>query len=186
MSPLLRAALRRNWRLIGAIAAFAIFTVIHFGFFRPAAARYHAALVSVGGIEAVFNPGGNRPVLPPRVFSLITDNSLTPQDAQERGGSGALGVILLEDLGRIAARTGLAIVSSDPGPVSQEPLTVQVRAHLTLRGHYGEVVAFFDEMSSSRSLVLVERFEIKPETESNDLLEIWVSRLYLKQASTRP
>ena len=186
MNPILYAALRRNWRLIGAIAAFVIFTVIHFGFFRPAASRYRAALAGVGGLEAVFNPGGNQPLLPPRVYALITDNSLGPQDAQDRGGSGALGVILLENLGRIAARSGLKVTSSEPAPVSQEPLTTQVRAHLVLRGRYAEVVAFFDEMSRTPALILVERFEIKPETDSDDLLEIWVSRLYLKQAGAKP
>lgn len=186
MIAILFAALRRNWRLFGTIAAFAVFTLIHLVFFRPAAARYRAALASVGGIEAVFNPGGGRPLLPPRVYSLIAANSLRPQDAVERGASGALGVVLLEDLDRIATRSGVAIVTSEPGTVSQEPLTTHVRARVLLRGRYAELIAFFDELSQSESLILVERFEIRAGNESDDLLELWVSRLYLKQAGGKP
>lgn len=186
MNALVLAALRRNWRLIGTIAAFVIFTLIHLVFFRPAAARYQAALASVGGIEAVFNPGGGRPMLPPRVYALIAENSITPQDALDRGGSGALGVILLEELGRLASRGGLTVVSSEPGQVTQEPLTTQVRARLTVQGRYAELIAFFDELSGSESLILVERFSITPGSGGEDLLELWVSRLYLKQAGPQP
>jgi hypothetical protein len=181
MNPVLLATLRRNWRLVGAIAAFVIFTFIHFAFFRPAAARYRAALVRAGGLEAVLDPNGGRPPLPPRVFSLITDNSLLPQDAQERGGSGALGVILIESLGRIASRSGLTVVSSEPQPVTQEPLTTQVRAHLHMRGRYREIVGFFGALSESPELLLVERFLITPGDGENDDLEVWISRLYMKQ-----
>ncbi len=186
MNPLLIAAFRRHWRVAGALLAFAIFTVIHLAFFRPASERYRRALASVGGIEAVFNPGGSRPMLPPRVFALIADNSLSSQDALERGGSGALGVILLEELGRVAEQAGVRIASSEPGAVTQEPLTTQVRAHLVLRGRYADLVGFFDGISRSESLVLVERFSIKPLEDGSDVMELWVSRLYLKQPGTTP
>ncbi|MEO5617666.1 MAG: type 4a pilus biogenesis protein PilO, partial [Candidatus Eisenbacteria bacterium] len=126
--------------------------------------------------------GGDHAVLPARVYALITENSLTPSDAVERGGSGALGVILLEELGRIATRSGLQVSASEPGRVSQEPLATQVRARILLSGRYSELIAFFDELSRSQSLVLVERFVLTPGGENDDLLELWVSRLYLKQA----
>jgi hypothetical protein len=125
-------------------------------------------------------------VLPPRVYALITENSLTPQDAVDRGGSGALGVILLEELGRVATRGGLRITASEPGLVTQEPLTTQVRARVVMSGRYADLIGFFDELSRSQSLVLVERFEIKPGAEGDDTLELWLSRLYLKQAGARP
>lgn len=182
MNPTLRETLRRNWRLMGAITAFVLFTVIHFAFFRPAAERYRAALASVGGIESVFNPGGDRPLMPPRVFALVADQSLGAQDALERGNSGALGVVLLEDLGRIAGRSDLRVTASEPGQVTQEPLGVQVRAHMTLRGRYPDLVAFFDELTRSSSLFLVDRFTISAEADGSDELELWATRLYLKKA----
>lgn len=181
MSAPLSITLRRQWRLLGAIAAFLIFTVIHYGFFRPAASRYRASLASAGGIQAVFNPGGAQPMLPPRVFALISNHSLAAQDALERGGSGALGVVLLEDLGRIASRAGLRVESSEPGPVAQQPLSVQVRAHLKLRGRYAEIVSFFDEIDRDESLMMVDRFLITGLGENSDLLEIWITRAYLKK-----
>lgn len=186
MSQPLSVVLRRNWRVTGAIAAFVVFTVIHFLFFLPAAGRYRRALDQVGGLEAVFNPSRASPLLPPRLFALITSQSLTPQDASERGGSGALGVVLLEELGRVAGQAGLEIVSSDPGVVAQQPLSVQIRAQLKLRGRYPQIVQFFDDLADSGSLLLVDHFKITPVSETTDELEISVSRLYLKKAATRP
>ena len=181
MNVVLLATLRRNWRLVGAILAFVTFTLIHFAFFRPAAARYRAALAQAGGLEAVLDPNGGHPPLPPRLFSLIADNSLAPADAQERGGSGALGVILLENLGRIANRAGLQVISTEPGVVTQEPLSTQIRAKLRLRGQYREIVAFFDELSRSPALLVVEQFRVAPGDGDQDVLEVSVSRLYLKK-----
>jgi hypothetical protein len=186
MNPIQVAFFRRHWRVLGAILAFLVFSVIHLAFFRPAAARYRAALASVGGIEAVFNPGGGPVGLPPRVYALITENSITPQDAVDRGGSGALGVILVEELGRLASASGVSITSSEPGVVTQEALTAQVRVELTIQGRYSNLIAFLDQISRSRSLILVERFELKPQTATEDELHLWVSRLYLKREAGQP
>jgi hypothetical protein len=181
VSVLLRSLLRRNWRIAGALGAFIVFTVIHFAFFRPAAARYKAALASIGGIEAVFNPGGASPMLPPHLFSLIAEHSLSAQDATDRGTSGALGVALLEEIGRLASGNGLQVTASEPGVVAQQPSSLQVRAHVTMRGRYPAITAFFGELARSRTLVLIDRFSITPVSDSSEELEIWVSRLYLKK-----
>jgi len=182
MNPVMVATLRRHWQLIGAIAAFAIFMYVHFVFFKPTAARYRKAIDSAGGLETVFETIASQSSLPPRVYALATQNTLDAQDAQDRGSSGALGVILIEDLSRVASRAGLSVVASDPGPVTQEPMTVEIRAHLKLRGSYSQIVGFFDELSRGQSLNLVERFQIAPSGETADLLEVWIARLYLKQA----
>ena len=94
------------------------------------------------------------------------------------------GVVLLEDIGRIATRNGLRVLSSEPQPVMQEPLTTQVRAHLIMRGSYPAIAAFFGDLSDGESLFLVERFQLREGETGNDVLEIWISRLYLKQAGT--
>ena len=185
MNPVLRATLRRHWQLIGAIAAFAVFLYVHFIFFKPTAARYRAAVQSAGGLETVFESAATQTSLPPRVYALAAQNTLDAQDAQDRGSSGELGVILIENLSRVASRAGLSVVASDPGPVTQEPLTVEIRAHLKLRGSYAQIVGFFDELSRDSSLNLVERFQISPAGETADLLEVWIARLYLKQAKGR-
>jgi len=186
VNPILVATLRRSWRMTGAIAAFLVFTVIHFLYFRPAAERYRKALSNVGGIEAVFNPSGQRPVLPPRVFALIAQHSLAPQDAIDRGNSGALGVVLLEELGRVATRAGLRVESSEPGPVVQQPLSLQVRAQLRLRGRYSAIVSFFDELARVKSLMMVDHFQITALESGEDQLEVSISRLYLKRATGTP
>lgn len=181
MNPVLLATLRRHWQLLSAIAAFVIFSAIHLAIFRPAAARYRAALDAAGGIDAAFEPGAAPAMLPPRVFALITANSLAPQDAVDRGGSGALGVILLEELGRVASRSGLTMLESEPGPVTQEPLVAQIRAHLRLRGRYDEVADFFSQLSRSDALTVVEHFHVTPAGDGSEILEIWLARVYLKQ-----
>lgn len=183
MNPIFLASLRRHWRILGALSAFLVFTVVHFTIYRPVANRYRAAIASVGGVDAFFNPGRTSAMLPPRVYALLAENSLTPQDAQERGSSGALGVLLLEDLGRIAHDTGLQITASEPGLVTQEALTTQVRARLVMSGRYDEIVGFFDALSRSSSLLSVERFAIRTREGADDQLELWVARLYLKQES---
>lgn len=186
MSLIQGAMLRRNWRFVGALVVFLVFTVIHFAFFRPAAVRYKAALASIGGIEAVFNPGGAAPMLPPHLFSLIAEHSLTSQEATDRAGSGALGVALLEEIGRLASHAGLEVTASEPGIVAQQPLSVQVKAHVSVRGRYSQIIAFFDELARSRTLVLVDRFSISPVSENTEELEIWVSRLYIKKSPGNP
>ena len=173
--------LRRNWRLVGALAALAVFTAIHFLFYRPAAARYQAALASVGGIGAVFRSGSQHAPIPPRTFALITNNTLKSHDAEERGSSGELGVLFLEDLGRLAVRAGLTVISSEPQAVSQDKLATMVRAHVVLRGTYSEAASFLGSLSDSGELITVDSFEITASPGSQDVLDLGVSRVYLKQ-----
>lgn len=185
MNPLLIGILRRHWQFLGAIAVFAIFTVVHLVFFRPAAQRYRTALQGAGGLNAVLESQTPPPMLPPRLFALMAQNSLAPQDAADRGGSGALGVLLLEDLGRVAARSGMSVMTTEPGAVSQDALTTQVRAHLRLRGNYNSAVGFFGQLASSEALTIIERFQISPAENGGVILEVWLSRLYLKQLGGR-
>jgi len=173
--------LRRNWRFVGALGALAVFTVIHFLFYRPAAARYQAALASAGGIGAVFRSGSQHAPIPPRTFSLIANNTLKSGDAEERGSSGELGVLFLEDLGRFAASSGLVVISSEPQAVSQDKLTSMIRAHMVLRGTYSEIASFFGGLSDSGELITVDAFQITEGPGGQDLLDLGVSRLYLKQ-----
>lgn len=178
--------LRRDWRLIGALAALAIFTAIHFLLYRPAAARYQAAIASVGGIGAVFRSGSQHAPIPPRTFALITSNTLKSHDAEERGSSGELGVLFLEDLNRLAVRAGLTTISSEPQAVSQDKLTSMIRAHLVLRGTYSEIASFFGSLSDSGELISVDSFQITEGPAGQDVLDLSVSRVYLKQpAATR-
>lgn len=185
MNPILLASLRRHWQAVSAVAALAIFSVVHLTIFRPAAVRYRSAMAGASGVEAILQPGAAPPMLPPRLFALITSNSLSPQDAADRGGSGALAVILLEDLDRIASKSGLTALNSEPGLVTQDPLVAQIRAHLRLRGSYSEVVNFFSELGRSDMLTIVERLHVEPSSDGNELLEVWISRVYLKQPGAR-
>ncbi len=58
-----------------------------------------------------------------------------------------------------------------------------MRAHITMRGRYSEIVSFFDDLARSRTLILIDRFSITPVADNVDELEIWVSRLYLKKSA---
>ena len=122
--------------------------------------------------------------MPPRLFALIADNSLPPATALERTASGALTAALVEDLNRMAGRHGMALVQTEPGPVTQQQGVVQVRAHLRIRCRYSEFVALLDEIARSGTLIAVDRFTLAPLESGSQMLEVWVSRCILKQGGS--
>ncbi len=180
MNPFLAATLRRHWPLVLATVVFVLFMLADQAVFRPAAHRYQAALARARGLGLSLDPVQVEPVLPPRVFARVTDNALAPAAAVEQANSGVLTARLLEETSQIAQRSGLEVIASEPGLVSQEETSAIVRAHLTMRGSYAGFVAFTDALMRSNHLIAVDRFTLAPQG-TTLAIELWVSRLVLKR-----
>lgn len=181
MNPILVATLRRHWPLVGAVGLFATFTLAHQFVFQPAARRYEASVKRASELGLVLDPTRASAMMPPRVFALVADNALPSAEALELGNSGVLTARLLEDLSRILGERGLEVMATQPGPVSQQSRSVTVRANLRLRGRYAEVVSMFDALAQSGRLISVDRFTMNPEGAGQMQIDLWVSRLILKQ-----
>lgn len=186
MSPALVAILRRHWPVFGALTLFLVFAITQASVFGPMAGRYDAVLKRSHALGIGVDPEETTPTLPPRVFALLTDHALPAAEAQDRAASGALTAGLLEDLNQIASERGLAVLATEPGPVSQDPQSVRVRAHLKMRGNYAAYVAWLSEIAQSRSLTAVDRFSLQSGDYGAMQIDLWVSRYVVKQSgSTR-
>jgi hypothetical protein len=186
MNPILREALRRQWPLFGALGLFLIFALVHALVFQPTAARYESALKHAGEMGLAFDPDQMPQTLPPRVFALLADNAIPATVASERAASGTLTANLLDDLNKRIAAHGMEVLVTEPGPVTQMPHSVQVRAHLKIRCRYLQFTALLDDLGRSGSLVALDRFTLLPNESGAEILEVWVSRSILKQDGTTP
>ncbi len=184
MNPLVAAALRRHWPLAGATIVFVILMLSHQILFMPAMRRYEGAVARAKALGLSVDPAQPEPVLPPRVFARVTDNSMPPAAAVEQASSGVLAARLLEEMTAISQRCGVEVLASEPGPISQQEGSTIARAHLTLRGTYFEFVSFIDALSRGPHLIAVDRFTLAPQS-SGLLIEAWVSRLVLKREGGR-
>ena len=182
INPILSATLRRHWPLIGAIVILLIFTVTDQLFFAPAVRRYQKAVKQASELGMPIDPGTAPAVLPPRLFALLSDNALPAAEAQDRGNSGELAAQLLEDLTGLMSRHGIQVIATEPGTVSQQPNSVQVRAHLKIRARYGQFVDLLGELAHNNRLYSVDRFQMSADESGSQLLELWMSRYVLKQS----
>ena len=115
------------------------------------------------------------------MFALVADNALSAAEAQELGNSGVLTARLLEDLTRLIGEHGMEVIMTEPGAVTQQSRAVQVRAYLKARGRYGEFASLLDALASGRQLIAVDRFTLTAQPSGQETLDLWVSRLILKQ-----
>lgn len=181
MNPIVVATIRRHWPLVGAIGVFAVFTVADQLLFDPAARRYQAAVKRATELGLALDPAQTPAMMPPRVFAVVADNALPSAEATEMANSGVLTARLVETLSRVAGASGVEMVSTQPGAVSQQSRSVTVRGQFRLRGRYDRLVAFLDELSRTGTLIAVDRFTIAPESGGRMQMDLWVSRLVLKQ-----
>jgi hypothetical protein len=181
MNPILAATLRRNWPIVGAIGFFVLFWLGNQLFFRPAAKRYAVAYQQAIDLGLALDPSRAAAMLPPRVFALVADNTLVAAQAQEQGNSGVLTAKLLEELTRSIHDHGMDVVATEPGAVTQQSRSVQVRAYLKVHGRYGQLVSLLDDLAHRRELIALDRFTLSAPPNSPEVLELWVSRYILKQ-----
>jgi len=185
LSPIVAAQLRRNWPLVGAAIAFVLFLMIHLALFLPAASRYRSALKQASDLGMSLDPTETPRIMPPRVFALLSDNSLPAAEAVQRSNSGTLASNLLEDVSRLMSKVGMDVMATEPGATAQQTKTVQVRAYLRVSCTYPQFVQFLDELSHSGTLISVDRFTLVSSAPGRRVLDLWVSRLILKQTGAR-
>jgi Tfp pilus assembly protein PilO len=116
---------------------------------------------------------------------MIGDNTLPTAIANEQGGSGMLTAALLEEVTRLAERSGLEVLETEPNPISSDAHAIQVRARLQMRGPYAAFVAMLDALARQRRLFAVERFTVSP-TGATRAIDLTVSRLVLKRDGGKP
>lgn len=181
MDPIQVAWVRRHWQVVGAIAVLAGFSALHLLWFGPVLARYQRAQRDASALGMALDPAELAPMLPPRLFALISDNSLPAGAVTEQSVSGALTADLLGDLNRRAGAHGIEVLMSEPGLVTQQAEYVLVGAHLRMRGPYGGFVALLDDLANSRRLLAVERFSLSPNDAGVAQIDLVVSRCVIKR-----
>jgi hypothetical protein len=182
LNPVLAATLRRHWPLVGAVGFFAVFWLAHQFLFEPAARRYQESIKQASDLGLPLDLSRAPVVIPPRVLALVAENALPAQEAQELGTSGQLTARLLEDLTRAMNASGLEVLATQPGTVTQQPRYVQVRAYVKVRGRYREIVGVMESLAEGKHLMALDRFSLMPEGDGGAILaDLWLSRLVLKQ-----
>jgi hypothetical protein len=182
MDPRWTVLARRHWQAILAVAVFLVFALVHAVVFGPTLARYRRVERQAIEMGMPLGPTAAPAVAGARVAALIADNSLNATVAEEQGTSGTLTAGLLDDVTRLAVRSGLEILATEQGLVTQLPASVQVRAHLRLRGGYGDFERLLGAFSRSGTLVTVDRFTLQSRTAGSVEIEVWVSQIILKRA----
>ncbi len=174
---------RRHWQVTIVIAVFALFSGVHAAVFGPALVRYRATVRRAAELGMPLDPESQPPGAPAVVLALLGDNSLNAALAEQQGNSGALTAGLLDEATGLAARSGLAVLSTDQGLVTQLSGSVQVRAHLRMRGTYAGFVRFLDATAGSRTLLSVDRFTMNAPAAGAAEIEVWLTQLVLKRTA---
>jgi hypothetical protein len=181
MNPYWTNLARRNWQAVAALLVCLGFAAAHNAAFRPALARYRSSVRQAAELGMPLDATGAQRAASPRVTALLARNSLNTAVAEEQGTSGALTAGLLDEVTRLVAKCGLEVVATEQGLVTQLPSSVQVRAHLKLRGRYAAFVDLLGELARSGSLVAVERFTLQAGAGGGQDIEVWMSQLILKR-----
>jgi len=181
MNPYWTNLARRNWQTIAALLVCLGFAATHAAAFQPVLARYRRDVRQAAELGMPLDATGTQPAASPRTAALLAGNSLNAAVAEEQGTSGALTAGLLDEVTRLVAKCGLEVVATEQGLVTQLPSSVQVRAHLKLRGRYAAFVDLLGELSRSGSLVAVDRFTLQAGAGGRQDLEVWMSQLILKR-----
>jgi hypothetical protein len=177
---------RKNWQALVALAAFLAFAVGHATVFGPLAARYRNDVRVAAEMGMPVDLTGAPSTASASVRALLERNSLNAAVAQEQGTSGELTAGLLDELTRLAARHRLTVLSTEQGLVTQLPTTVQVRAHLRLRGSYGAFVDLLGDLARSRTLIAADRFTIRAGPGRSQSIDVRFSQLILKRTRSTP
>jgi hypothetical protein len=183
MDPVTGTRLRRQLPMFAAVVVGALFVLVHSVVFGPLAARYSSALATARSLGLSVDPAhpfATSP-LPPRVYALLMDNSLPVSEADARAQSGSLAAEVVQLISGIAARHGLEVVVAEPGTLTTQANSVELRAHLKLRGRYSDFVAMLDELAAGGRLWYVERFSMDSLDPHREDMELWISSCILKR-----
>jgi hypothetical protein len=183
MNVFLAARLRRQWPVAATLVVLALFLLADFLFYGPLLKRYDRALTRAGNLGAVLDPSrGTMPAaLPPRVYALLMENSGAPGEVDGKAQAGTLAAELVQQLSSLATQQHLDVVVAEPGAVLQQPGWNEARAHLRMRGAWGEYLSLLDALARSGRLYAIERFVLTPSAPGHCDIELWVAGTTLKR-----
>jgi len=163
----------------------AVFLLVHVLVFEPLATRYRTALHHAADLGLMLDPAhpSAPPPLSPRVFALLSDNSLPSAEVDAKVQSGAISAEIVQSVSALASRHDLEIVVAEPGTLSQLPGAVEGRAHLKLRGSFSDFVQLMGDLASGDRLWGVERFSVSASKGPVRDIEIWVVGCRLRRAA---
>jgi hypothetical protein len=184
MGALFSARFRRQWPVAALAAVFLVFTLVHALVWMPMLKRYDRVLAKAGSLGAMLDPsrGAIPAAIPPRVYTLVMENSAAAGDADNRAQAGTLAAEVVQQLSSLATQQGLDVVVAEPGAVTQQPGWNQARAHLRMHGTWAEYLALLDRLSRSGRLYVIERFSVTPTSASGCDIEVWAAATVLKRA----
>jgi hypothetical protein len=119
------------------------------------------------------------------VLELMRSNSVAAADADGLSQSGFLATDLVRRVSERAVGRGLDVAGSEPGAATQTPSTVEVRAHLKLRGRYAQFVELLGDLAGEHGLYRVERMTMSPQLNGLTETELWIGRVLLKREAAR-
>jgi len=181
MPSLLFERIRSRWQLWVAAAIGIVFVLLHLAVYLPLKARLNAAETRARSLGIAFDPESPPETMAPRVVSLIAGNSMPPDEAQRRGTSGGLTADLFDAIAAAANRSGVTLSATEPGIAIQQDQWVLVKAHVRATCTYSEFLHMLDALARGDQLISVDRFSIVRASGSRLQLELWLSRLVLKQ-----
>ena len=177
---------RRFAPALVAVAVLALFMLVHTVLFTPLANRYRQQLRAAGGIGASLDPSLRTAPIPVRVHDLLMANSVSSPEATRLLESGGLATDLVRRLSEAADASGLTVVESTPGATAQTTSSLEVRAHLHLRGSYAQMIALLDRLDRDPPLERVERMSLQGGEQGQLELDLWVAQFMLKRGGTNP
>ncbi len=188
MDPLLAQRLRAHWPALLAAAVLAVFIAAQAGVHAPLQARFDRALARAGSLGSVLDParGAVPAAMPPRVYTLLMENSAPGDDVDARAQAGTLGAELVQQLSSLATLQRLDVVVAEPGALTQQPGWSEVRAHLRMRGSWAHWLAFLDAVAHSGRLLTIERFSVSPADAGALDIEVWIAGATLKRRRAAP
>ena len=173
---------RRRWPLFAATGIFVIFILTHVVVYQLAVRRLQAALKSAEAVGLAYGPSHTIRLVPPRVYQVLSKNSLPAEVVEQRLNSGTLASDLVADITRLAAKHGMELTLIEPGAVSVQSSSAKIGAHLHMVCSYPELIAFLDDLARSQEMLAVDRLKLNSRESGQRDLELWVSRLVLKQS----
>jgi len=176
---------RRPWPLVAATAVLVLFTLFNLTVFRAAAGRYRVATKNAEALGFALDPSKAQELVPPRAYALLSRNSLPAPELTQRANSGALASELVTDVTRLVVKHGMEVVLIEPGVTSEETHWARTQAHLRLTCSYAQFVALLDDLARSGQIVTIEKFNLSGRESGLRDLDMWVSRLVVKQSGKR-
>jgi len=185
ISPILESRLRRHWQVVVAAVACALFFAFHVAVFSGAAHRFERAIQRATDMGLAVDPTQPLAVTPPRLLVLLAANMLPATVTDANREAGTLAASMLEEITQITHRHGMQMVATEPGLTSQEPKSVQIRAHLRMQCTYPQFVAFLDDLARETSLLSVDRFLMIESRDGRQILDLWLTRYILRPEAAK-